>query len=291
MMEKIISPELKHIFLFTGIGFVGLSTIMGVVIARLRGAFKPYLKRTFIYLLISCAAFALTAVLINIPFASLSYHFVIFQIMFLGLGILHAAFQKRYLLWSADDSFWADLLFSLSLVMAGAICFLLAYRFFNRESPDIYMAAATLFFIVPFLVYETFKRAMNIPPKIYKQWYYPVDLQNELIPDEAKLKNLSVISFEFKKKPGDPYYTNFRAKAPADMEMGELFYYFINDYNDRHPQSKIAFANEKTGNPYGWIFYKKPKWYHIFTRYIDMDKTTFINSIRENDVIVCYRNV
>ncbi len=72
------------------------------------------------------------------------------------------------------------------------------------------------------------------------------------------------------------------------MELGELFYYFINDYNERHPQGQIMFSNG-TGKPYGWMFYKKPKWYTILTTYMDSDKTIYLNRIRENDVIVCSR--
>jgi len=72
------------------------------------------------------------------------------------------------------------------------------------------------------------------------------------------------------------------------MELGELFYYFINDYNERHPLEHIQYVNGP-GDPHGWMFYKKPKWYNILTRYMDADRTIFLNGIRENDVIVCIR--
>ena len=153
----------------------------------------------------------------------------------------------------------------------------------------MYMALAGLFFMVPLLVWQTYLKAIEIAPKIYKLWYYPVQHRAEFLPDDSKLKNFLIISFEFKKKEEDDYYTNFRAKAPVDMEAGELFYYFLNDYNIRHAKSKINYIDNKSGQPYGWIFYKKPKWYTIFTKYIDMDKTVFINNIRENDIIVCNR--
>ena len=107
-------------------------------------------------------------------------------------------------------------------------------------------------------------------------------------PDESKMKNMLVISFEFQKKPTDKYFTNFRAKAPADMEFGQLFYYFINDYNERHPKEQIEFVSDK-GNAHGWIFYRKPRWYSIGTNYIEPENSFFINHIKENDVIVCSR--
>lgn len=72
------------------------------------------------------------------------------------------------------------------------------------------------------------------------------------------------------------------------MDFGELFYYFINDYNERHPHATISYSNE-TGMPSGWIFFKKPKWYTLFTKYIDSERTIFTNHIRENDIIMCIR--
>jgi Type VI secretion system, TssN len=43
--------------------------------------------------------------------------------------------------------------------------------------------------------------------------------------------------------------------------------------------------------PYGWIFYKKPRWYTINTSYISSEKTFYANRIKENDVIVCRRSI
>ena len=108
-------------------------------------------------------------------------------------------------------------------------------------------------------------------------------------PEDSKLKNLLVISFEFQKKIYDAHLTNFRAKAPVDMEFGQLFYYFINDYNERHTDNKIQYINQG-GAPHGWIFYKRPRWYSLFTNYVDAEKTIYNNRIRENDVIICTRS-
>ena len=159
----------------------------------------------------------------------------------------------------------------------------------NLDGLGFMMAGSLLLFVIPFLVYHTFDKAISIPPKIIKEWYYPVDREIEE-PDDSKLKNLLVISFEFQKKTNDEHITNFRAKAPSDMEFGQLFYYFINDYNERHPNSKIQFING-SGEPQGWIFYKKPNWRSVMTRYINADKSIYNNHIKENDVIICARSL
>jgi hypothetical protein len=175
------------------------------------------------------------------------------------------------------------------VALLGSIGFILLYGYTNKDDFQYLMAGGVLLFVVPFFFYNTFRKALAIPPKILKQWYYPVQEDVEE-PDENKMKNLLVISFEFPKQAHDNSFTNFRAKAPVDMEMGKLFYYFINDYNERHPNGRIQFIN-KGGEPHGWIFYKKPKWYSVMTKYVDADKTIFNNRIRENDVIICTRSL
>jgi hypothetical protein len=196
--------------------------------------------------------------------------------------------MQRKMDWGKDkQSFWPDLIYTVLILVAGAICFLLTFRWLNREGMELPMMLSTLFFIIPLFVWHTFQTALAIPPKVLNQWYYPVHEPME-DPEESKLKNMLLISFEFQKNGQDSFFTNFRAKAPVDMELGELFYYFINDYNERHPQGQILFSNG-TGKPYGWMFYKKPKWYTILTTYMDSDKTIYLNRIRENDVIVCSR--
>lgn len=285
-----MTNELLKILIILGGGSIALFLVMARWIKRLRGSFKPFQKATIWYVLIALLLFSLIACLAY--FGALSsaptVFFIVFQAYFLLLGAWHVYAMHRNLRWTGDEkSFWQELLFTFIVCAFGCIGFLFLFRIFNKDGLQNIMAASALFFLVPLLVYQTFKKATQIPPKILKQWFYPVHEEIEE-PQESKLKNLLVISFEFKKQTGAEHYTNFRAKAPKDMEVGELFYYFINDYNERHTNSKIQFIDKK-GEPYGWIFYKKPRWYSIFTRYIDAEKTTFINNIHENDIIICNR--
>lgn len=286
-MERWLSPDMSPSFLMLGIAFLSLSALTGFVIARIKGSFKPFGKPSLIYLVVACIAFALCGFAIAIRLGSYLQYFILFQLLFAGLGTLHFFASRRWLKWTGDDAFWAELLFAIALMLVGCICYIMVYRIVNREGLDLIMATSVIAFMIPFFVYYTYKYAIAIPPKIFRGWEYPAHVQLQE-PDETKLKNLLVISFEFQKKGEDKYYTNFRAKAPLDMEFGELFYYFINDYNERHPNGKIEFLHDSR-EPHGWIFFKKPKWYTIQTSYIDTDKTIFLNSIKENDVIICSR--
>lgn len=284
-----LSPELNKLLLYLGIGLISFSAIIGIFAKKIRNSFKPFSKRAIWYLLISVAVFALTGLFIAASFfSSYNGYFIFFQVLFLLYGGLHIYMMHKKMDWGKEKrTFLPDLIFTFIILVAGAICFMLAYRWLNREGLEISMMFSTLFFIIPLFVWHTFLSALAIPPKVLNQWYYPVHEPME-DPEESKLKNMLLISFEFQKNGQESFFTNFRAKAPVDMELGELFYYFINDYNDRHPQGQIHFSNG-TGKPYGWMFYKKPKWYTVMTTYMDSDKTIYLNRIRENDVIVCSR--
>ena len=147
------------------------------------------------------------------------------------------------------------------------------------------MVTSIVWFLVPFFFIKALAWYSMIPERQFKTWIYPVD---NPIPDptDSELAMPMVISFEFQKKVNDTDYTIFRAKAPKDIQFGKLFYFFINDYNSRHPEGVIE-VSSKT-NPYPWVFHFKPKWL-MKTRYLDPDETVFHNQIKENSVIVCNR--
>ncbi len=288
-MNKIFTQEIIKMLSIAGIAGIGLMTVLGVYIGKARGSFAPYRKATIIYLLVATLIAAIVGVmgsstLFTTPFTTL----IICQVIFLLLGFLHLRCMPIYLKWSGGDkSFWFEVIFTVVVAAFGFMAFSLVFTIFNREGYHYYIGSALLFFIIAYFLYATFVKAVSIPLLIYTKWFYPVHEEVE-DPDDDKMKNMRVIAFEFQKTKTDQHFTNFRAKAPMDMEFGQLFYYFINDYNERHPQGKIQYLNEQAA-PYGWVFYKKPKWYSFNTRYIDTDKTFFINNIRENDIIVCKR--
>lgn len=289
-MEKVINNDLTRILIIFLGGSVALYMLMAQKVGKLKGSFKAYKKATLWYLLAALLLFAAIACLASMStmFSSPGRYFVIFQAYFLLLGIWHVAAMKQNLEWSNDEkAFRLRFLFTVLVSVFGCMGFLLLYRYLNKDGLHNIMATSILFFLVPFLIQHTFKKAADIPPVALRQWYYPIREEIEE-PDEDQLKNLLVIAFQFRKQTGDQHYTNFRAKAPKDMELGRLFYYFINDYNERHADSRIEFL-DPGGEPYGWVFYKRAKWYMLTPRYIDPEKSAFANGIRENDVIICSR--
>jgi hypothetical protein len=290
-MERLFTGELLRMLGILGLGGFSLMAVMGGVIGKIRGSFQPYIKATVLYLLVVSVLFAAVAFLGHVSlFTEPLLSFIGFQLIFILLGILHIYYMPKYLAWAkGDNSFWLSVLYTVILAVFGYMFFVVIFKWVNNEGYHYMAGSSIAFFIIPLFVYRTFLKAIDMPPKIFKQWYYPVNVEVQE-PDDDKLKNMLVISFEFQKKLNEPHFTNFRAKAPRDMEFGQLFYYFINDYNERHPNSKIEFADKGVG-AYGWIFYKKPRWYTITTVYIDSEITFYANRVRENDVIVCRRSL
>ena len=145
---------------------------------------------------------------------------------------------------------------------------------------------ASICFIIPYFIVKLYEFAVSIPVSIYKQWEYPLN-KNIKDPKEHELKNPVVISFEFNKEIDSSDITHFRLKAPEEMEFGKLFYFFINDYNERHPESQIMHL-DKDNKPYGWVFYSKPNFMGN-RKHFDFNKTVSSNKIKENDLIICQR--
>ena len=288
-MEKLLLSELFRYVAIMGASVIVMAVLWGNLISRIKGNFKPYRKAAIVYTIVAILCFALAG-LLAYPFFFESPVILILalQSYFLVIGILHAHYLYTTQDWpDGSETLGAEFLFTLFLSILGAIPFLIVFHMVNRNGFQYLMAGSILFFMIPWLFYLTFRKALAIPVKILYQWYYPVNAELEE-PEDSKLKNLLVISFEFQKRASDSHLTNFRAKAPLDMDFGELFYYFINDYNERHKDSRIQYLSAE-GNPDGWIFYKRPRWYTIYTKYLDAEKTIFSNRIRENDVIICSR--
>jgi len=217
--------------------------------------------------------------------------FWILSAVFLVFGIVHVALtHRRYFNHPREPrnkQLVAELIFSLSIIAFSVAAFAALQYFLKDKSFLFYpLLMSLLFFFVPMLVYHTFKAAYQIAQPVYTTWQYPLGVPIEL-PDEKENERLYVIGFQIAKKSADRELTYFRAKAPAEMVLGELFYHFINDYNEVQSETPIEYivTDEQA---HTWYFRTKPKWY-TFSAILDPYKTVDQNRIRENTVIICER--
>jgi hypothetical protein len=249
---------------------------------------KPFKKVNLLYLLVGGLFFGIAGLSAYLGLSTQPIiYFIVLQVLILIIGICHAIFSRNILPWVSKSGFLWEFLFSLIILALGSVFLLLSFALFAKlEEFQFILLSSVTWFLVPLFFMRSIDYYLEIPVKIFKTWKYPI---GEKIPDpsDSELAIPVVISFEFQKRVEEPGITNFRAKAPRDMQFGRLFYFFINDYNDRHPEGTIEVA-DKDKSAFSWVFFHKPKWY-VKTKYIDPDESILANQIRENSVVVCHR--
>lgn len=209
------------------------------------------------------------------------------QVFILIMGIGHVILNPSAIPWYKDQPFKFQVLFILCILFLGYFFSDLSLSYIVSPKLRLVWFLSLLWFVVPTLLNETVNQLLLVPPKVYKKWFYPL---NERIddPSDDELANPIVISFVFSKNEQAAEVTTFRAKAPVGMTLGKLFYFFINDYNDRHPESRIAFLNSE-GEPHGWVFLKIKNKLFGSKDAIDPETSIYSNNIKENDVLICNR--
>lgn len=251
-------------------------------------AIKKYGLATIIYSLMISVLLAFPT-MFNLFGSNLSDIFllIIAQVFILLIGILHVIFVPATLPWYKTQPFSMQFLFITSVLF-------LAFFFTNISLSDLQKHQLPLvwyfslfWFLIPVLLDKTIEELLQMPDKEYKLWYYPVD-ENIEDPSDEELENTIVISFIFKKNTQSSELTTFRAKAPVGMKVGRLFYFFINDYNSRHPEGTISYLNEKHESC-GWIFKKVTNRFLGLKEVIDPDDSVYSNEIKENDLLYCNR--
>lgn len=289
-MEKALSGDFLKVLIVVLIGGIGAFMFMVNVTKRILGGSKSVRRKQNIYLIVGALVFALLGCTGHTGiFGDPTLFMVMYLLLFLGLGTLHYYFTTKWFPVPRIEqkAFWLNFVFTLTLCLFGFLLFVFVFRSFNGDGYHYLMASSIVAFLVPLFVYHSFLKAISIPPPVVKRWFYPVH-QQVAEPEDHHLKNMFIITFRFQKKLNDSYFTSFRAKAPAGMDFGNLFYYFINDYNERNPEDKIEFLDDH-GNPQGWTFYKKGKWFNLSTPYLDAEQSVILNGLKENDVIICHR--
>lgn len=247
---------------------------------------KPYVYGTLSAILTSVAAYLITYISTN-PFQT--YWF--FGGLFLLFGIIHILFvhNRYFYAYKVKENkvLLAEVLFSLSVILFAIVVFA-SLQYFIKDKDFLFYPIVTsaLLFFVPLLVLHSYKAAYNIPGAVFPTWQYPLH-KEILLPEESINEKVLVIGFEIAKKNSDEKKTYFRAKAPETMKLGDLFYHFINDYNDLHNEKVIEYTDNEV-EPFEWWFRRKPKWYQ-FEKILNPELSVRENGITENTVVTCER--
>lgn len=281
---------LKFFLTYIGV-LLAFSVTLMVLVSSMVSGFAASGKKPFWYGLFS-SLIASGAAYLSTLFSNQSFFvFWFLAAIYLLFGIIHVTFfQKKYFHSSSEDNFkliMGEIMFGLSIIFFSVIIFSSLQYFMKDKNYLFYpMLMSTISFFIPFLFMQTFEAAYNIPSAQFKTWQYPLHEQIE-VPDDKPGEKLLVIGFEISKKPVNIKRTYFRAKAPEGMMLGELYYHFINDYNDAQSETTIEYTDVGL-EPHNWWFRRKPKWYQsqkILDPYISVRE----NGIKENSVIICER--
>ena len=242
---------------------------------RMRGLLYIFI---FVLLLSSCG------LLEWIDPYSADFYFYIAFILALGLGILHIMLGPKFLGVGSSLSFNRGLLLILLiLVLSGLVMAVIFYRL----NLPYYFISFVVAFALPFFIWHSYRLFIQIPSARYKRWFYPID---ERMPDldMIDLSEIVVVQFVFSKKPEDGKQTNFTSKAPLNMSLGQLFFIFINDYNERNSQQTISYL-DVDNQPFGWFFYKEKGWFKK-KYYYDPELSFKENGIEPNRTIYVVRD-
>ncbi len=268
------------------------AVIMMAVLGAIRRN-KPAIKiKTIIIYVLLCSLclalpgiFGFTGNLFN------PYWYLIAQIIYLILGIIHVNLSDTYFkkhFTSLTKSVLFESVLTLTCIGFGGYLFYLIFNWISRGAGYPIMAATSIFiFAVPLVFHYCYIQLISIPVDIYKTWRYSPE---QRLPDfeGADFDRLMVLNVELSKNLEDANRFRIKAKTlPTGVTFGDWFYRVVDDYNHKNPNSVIHLSDQ-VQEPYYWIFYTK-KSFFSFRKYIDFDQDITQNRIAENDVVICKR--
>ena len=280
---------IKFFLIYAGT-LLASSIVLLTLVKHFAGSFADSGKKPVIYGGLSSILASLAVYFTQLIYDNLFTIFIILASIFFSFGIIHYRMTHNNYFSPTNGSrakiFLGETVFSMSVVLFTIFIFSSLQYFLKEDKSFLFypmMMSGLVFFIPGFFMY-TFEAAYIIPPPEYNTWVYP-EQPLDLADDDPREK-LLVIGFEIGKKIRDIKKAYFRAKAPESIYLGDLYYFFINDYNELQSETQIEFYNDK--EPCEWVFRLKRKWYQ--SEYVlDPGKTVKDNGIKENSVIICER--
>lgn len=281
---------LKFFWIYIG-SFFACSVALIFMVKNYADSFASKSKKPILWGGLSSAGVSGGAYLATFITDHLFTIFWVLAFIYLFFGVIHVVFfHKRYFSSNKNNRnrvIIGEILFAFSLILFTIVVFS-SLQYFLRDKDFMFfpMLISTLWFFVPVVLLYTFEAAYKIPLPEFATWYYPVDNPIEL-PDEKLNEKILVIAFEITKNANDAGKTNFRAKGPEAMVLGDLYYHFLNDYNDVQSETPIEYT-DKENFPYEWWFRIKAKWYQK-QRILDPALSIKENQVKENSTIICER--
>lgn len=274
---------INNISIIYSIFFILTLVCLGIYLAKVNGSGSKKWK-LLLYLAITAILLALIGNLGFIKFTELSiWVFIGTQTWLLVLGILHVLFFEKLI--HLENTSFSRILFTLAVCFFGYGLVALSFKLFFDSPFPIYYFLPAFFFIAPTFVGIAFTNFMKIPVEYFKAWDFPAP-DTLADPTNNEMANPIIVNFEIRRQITDSK-TIFKAKAPQDMNLGKLFYFFISDYNSKNPNSPIVITNGDNKRE-KWSFYQTNNFFKGKT-HLDADISISENKIKENSSVICKR--
>jgi Type VI secretion system, TssN len=285
----------KTILLIAG----ALVFINFLIIKLVKGKVKVFVKRSNWYLLTNallCALLGLTGLLARQPAdVQPPVHFILLQLMFLGLGILHTWLLFKVLPWADRKILKLEFLFTGLLVFSGGLVFFTVFHLFEKaaqtgqESFVNNQVSSILLFPMPLLVLKIFDAWLTIPKQVVKAWDFPIGTPPIAILPGNLMRITVWVTVKFKSNEIEKFDT----LAPKDTTLGEVFYYLMHRHNfdPRKRNRKIEIAeNNSRHKIFKWLFFKEIKrWWWISNKYFNPEMPLGKLDIENGDIIIAGR--
>jgi hypothetical protein len=280
-------------FFWTYIGIcLACSVTLAALVKQFSSGFAASGKKPYWYGLFSSLLASAVAYISTLVSAHLFTVYWILTAIYLLFGLIHMTMvHKKYFSRGKQDAgkvIMGEIIFGLSIILMTVVIFSALQYFLTQDKSYLFypLLMSTISFFIPFLFMQTFEAAYSIPSAVFKTWQYPLGEMID-VPEERPGERIILIAFEISKKISYKEKSHFRAKAPEGMTLGELYYHFINDYNEEQSETPIDYTDEGH-EPYIWWFRRKPKWYQR-EKILDPHVTMRENGIKENTIIICER--
>ncbi len=268
--------------LVAGIGFITIAK-------SLSESFKAFGTKPIVLSIVT-AALAIAALYLSSSLIDNAFTlFWVMSFIYLLFGIIHTAVSANKFIYTLPAEkpkvLFAEWLYTAAMMLIVTVVFAaVQYLFLDKYFLFYPLLFAALFFTIPYLVHLCFRLVMSIPYPVYTNWEYPLNHPLDP-PEDNQSEKLLVIGFELPKTLASTSRTYFRGKTPESIHLGDMFYHFINDYNELQSETPIQIADERN-EPLVWFMRLKPKWYQR-SKVLNPNVTVRENGIKENSVIIC----
>lgn len=244
-------------------------------------------RRLIFFVLLSSVILAVPGLSGAIDTTFTPWLYLISQGYYLLMGILFVQAYEHFIGRKTEQhKVLLQVLVMLTIVLLGAYLFAILYNLLHKDTLGYIGSTAVLIFFLPAIFYWTYIAFISIPFEIYKVWEYPVNA-DEINFDGMDFDRLLVLDIEFSKKPDAEERLRVKAKAPAEITLGDWFRKFIDDYNYKFPASTIEYFRND-GAAHSWVFYCKKSFFHR-RRLLDPELTITENKIKEHVKITSKR--